>query len=96
MTKWQTTGAMGSTNHILKFDDFYISYNPDPGACVFGTFGSDDGGAETALCHGGKFHILNGDYREQYEKLAAEGAFDACKKFYDQQSAHADSSWSSR
>lgn len=93
---WKQTGALGSINYILECDGFYISYNPDPSASIFGTsFASDDSGPETALCGDGAFHILNGDYRSQYEKLAAQG-WEACKQFYDQQSAHAGSSWSSR
>ena len=87
-------GPMGGQSHHLQGDGFYISYNADLSASVFGSlFDSDDGGPETALCKDGKFHILNGDYRVQYEKLVPQG-FDACKKFYDQQSAHSDSMWS--
>lgn len=92
MSDWiDNTGALGS-NFVLEGAGFYISFNPCPGGGSF--FGSDDGGPETALCEGDNFHILNGDYRAQYEKLLPQG-LEACMRFYAQQSAHADSSWSS-
>lgn len=94
--KWEQTGAMGSTNYILRGNGFYISYNPDLNASVFGAFfGSDNDGPETAIVENGRFHILNGDYRPQYEKLVPQG-LDACMRFYAQQSAHADSTWSTK
>lgn len=94
MAKWREHHAMGSKNYILQGDGFYISFNPDPNSSHFGAmFGSDNGDSETALCKDGAYHILNGDYRVQYEKLMP-GGWIACKKFYNQQSAHADSSWS--
>ncbi len=94
MADWKERNFMGNTNWVLTGKGFYISYNSDLGAGFMGSFfGSDDGGPETALCKNGAFHILNGDYRNQYEKLVPLG-WDACKKFYNQQSAHADSSWS--
>ena len=80
--KWQLT-RMG--NLFLKGDGFYISYNDDaPGA-------SD---VETALCKNDKYFILNGDFREDYEKLISEG-FDACKAFYDKHN-NVQSNWSSK
>ena len=96
-TKWKRVyGTPGGSHELLEGDGFYISYNADLGASSFeAMFDSDDGGPETALCKDHKFYILNGDYRTQYEKLVPQG-FDACKKFYDQQSAHSDSSWSER
>lgn len=95
MADWIETGRLGSTNYVLEADGFYISYNPNLNASIFGgVFGSDDGGPETALCKDGEFFILNGDFRAAYERLAPQG-YAACKAFYDQQSAHADSSWSS-
>jgi hypothetical protein len=82
----------GSENFLLQGDGFYVSYNPDPPGGFGGTFGSDDGDAETALCYGGRFDILNGDFRTAYERLVPEG-LEACRNFYRQQAAHADSSW---
>ena len=94
MTNWERMTHLGSTNYILEGDGFYVSYNPDPGASLMGAlFGSDDGGPETALCRQGEFLVLNGDYRQSYEKLVSLG-YEECKKFYDQQAAHAESSWS--
>lgn len=81
----------GGGNSILHGDGFYISFNPSPG-CGVSFFSSDDGGPETALCYDDRFDILNGDFRDAYERLVPSG-LDACKKFYAQQSAHADSSW---
>lgn len=93
-TEWQKVHCMTSTNYVLEAEDFYISYNPDLGT-ITGFFDSDDGGPETALVHKNprEFLILNGDYRDSYEKLFPQG-YEACKKFYLQQSAHARSSWS--
>ena len=84
-----------STNFILKKDDFWISYNPNPGNTVMGSSWEGDGGQdETALCDdAGNVFILNGDFRSSYENIIDQG-FDACKKFFDQQAAHAKSSWS--
>jgi hypothetical protein len=91
---WQKVGRFGSTNFVLEGDGFHISYNPNLSASLFGApFDSDDGGPETALCKDDAFFILNGDYRDAYEKLATMG-YAACKEFYDQQAAHSDSSWS--
>ncbi len=96
MANWERMTRMGSTNYLLQGKGFHISYNPNPGASVMGEiWGSDDGGPETALCHEGKFFILNGDYRESYEKLVPLG-YEECKRFYDQQAAHAESSWSGK
>lgn len=94
-TNWKTSRSpVGGVNYVLICDGFHISFNPNPSATIFGSmFGSDDGGPETALCKDDAFFILNGDFRQAYERLAPEG-FDACKKFYDQQAAHAESSWS--
>ena len=94
-TKWERiTGPLGGVNYILRGDGFYVSYNGNPGASLFGRFfDSDEGGPETALVHDDDFHILNGDYRADYERLAPDG-FDACKRFYDATAAHANSSWS--
>ena len=94
MSKWEDSGNPFTKNYILRGDGFFISFNPDPSASMLGSiFGSDDGGPETALCYEGEYYILNGDYRDAYERLLPQG-YDACKRFYDQQSAHADSSWS--
>ena len=76
MANWERRSCMpGSENFLLRGEGFYISYNANPGIPFMGSvaLGSDDGGPETALCHDGDFFILNGDYRETYEKLAPVG-----------------------
>lgn len=94
MAKWIETNNV-SRSKRLDGDGFYVSYAE---TWRMGGFMAGDGdGIETALRRlDGRdgWMILNGDYREQYEKLVPQG-YDACKRFYDQQSAHADSSWSS-
>lgn len=89
---WETRTTILGSNDLLRGDGFYISYCPAPGA-VMALFDSDDGGPETALCHDGCHFILNGDFREAYERLVPLG-LEACKQFYEQQSAHAESRWS--
>ena len=83
--KW--TQATGGTNSIMKVDNkCWISYNPMLSAPMGITMlGSDDGMDETALCvdtgKGTRFYILNGDFREDYEKLVDKGV-EACMQFY--------------
>jgi len=97
MGQWER--VEGSSNTILRGDGFYISYNPCPGGgSAF--FGSDTDGPETAIVKEiskskSQFFILNGDYREVYEKLFLSG-FEPCKRFYDQEKVHAGSSWSTK
>jgi hypothetical protein len=81
-----------SVNYVLNGDGFYISYNEAPPDMGMG-FGSDDGGDETALCRDGKYHILNGDFRDAYAGLIDQG-FDACFEFFTKQNNV--SSWSSK
>ena len=81
-------------NYVFEGDGFAVSFNPN--LSTLGTlFDSDDGGPETALIQYAprEYFILNGDFRSAYERLVPQG-WAACKAFYDQQSAHADSSWS--
>jgi hypothetical protein len=81
-----------SGNQVLDGDGFYISFV----ACtrsVIGMFDGDDGGAETALVKNGKFYILNGDWREQYEGAVNDG-FDACFAIYTTHKDTNKSSWS--
>jgi hypothetical protein len=86
---WRYVGGP-ARNEVLDGDGFYISY---ANTAAMGGWSGDGDGIETALVKNGNFKILNGDFRKQYEKLAPEG-FDACLRFYEQQSAHADSTWS--
>lgn len=85
MSKWVDRGR----NSTLNGDGFWVSFNPNPGTSLFGR---DDDGPETALCYDGRYDILNGDFRDAYERLVPQG-LRACRAFYEQQSAHADSSW---
>lgn len=94
-SKWRRrTAPFGSVNYVLEGDGFYISFNPDTSSSAFGRiFESNNGSPETALCKDDDFHILNGDYRSQYEKLIQKG-WVACKKFYDKESVASGSDWS--
>lgn len=80
------------TNEILTGDGFFISYqaNPHPFGAMFS---SDHGGSETALHVGGKYLILNGDHRAEYQEAATRGA-DACVAVYQSRRAAQRSSWS--
>ena len=93
MNKWIKAGG---GNYILDGNGFYISYNPNPGGgTIFPGigWGSDTGGAETALVKDGKFWILNGDWRAEYE-VAAKVGFNACMHIYQSHKEKYDSSWS--
>lgn len=80
--------GLGIPSYHLLGDGFWVSYTQVSG---FDFMDSDGGGDETALCDGKDYFILNGDYREEYLKLAPKGLA-ACKKFYDKQDSK--SSWS--
>jgi hypothetical protein len=97
MTKWQRLDHYdGGYNEFITVEDgtFSVSFNPQPSPNLE-MFQSDDGGPETALIKDNRYFILNGDFRESYEKLIPLG-FERCKEFYDQQAAHANSSWTTR
>lgn len=81
----------GLYNYVKIFDDFFVSYNPDTAVMGIGMF-DGDGADETALCKGGKFFILNGDFRDDYDRLGPQG-FDACLAFFKDHSEQK-SSWS--
>lgn len=84
------------TNELLNCNNFFISYNAHPCNYMPG-FGSDGGGAETALVNHAdryKFRILNGDFRKEYEELAPLG-WEACLDFYNKMKGEFQSSWSS-
>lgn len=80
-------------NEVLKFVDFYISYNPDPCAGM-GIFESDNGSDETAICYKDKFYILNGDFRATYKQLAIEGGIKKLLEYYNLRKDAVGSSWS--
>ena len=78
-------------NWLLDGDGFYVSYNSNPCDGI-PCFKSDTGGAETALCYGGEFKILNGDFRNDYETLAPQGLI-SCLEFYNKKKDKNGSSW---
>ena len=88
--KWETT-EMG--NQILKCDNYYISFRGD--TAELGSFfaGDDNGLGETAICYDGKFAILNGDFRKEYENLSKIG-LEECLKFYESKKTELASQWS--
>lgn len=92
MSKWESLGGL-SNNEVLKGDGFYVSFTSTGALSFMSFFASDGNGPETALCKGGKFYILNGDWRKKYEALVPHG-FKACKQLFDD-NQHAKSSWSS-
>lgn len=65
--EWLVVPGSLSGNEILRGDGFYISYMR-PGALQHIPWAaSEQGQAETALCVGDEFYILNGDFRKEYE-----------------------------
>lgn len=80
-------------NMVLEGDNFYISYNENPGGGI-SVFQNSNGSDETALCKGDMFYILNGDFRAQYERLIAKG-FDTCYDFYKKNKKKYGCEWSS-
>jgi len=85
----------GRGNEVLNFDWGYISYNPDtstgnPMAGFFSMLGDSlgiDSEEETALVIDGKFKILKGDFRREYEKCRnKEEALEIYNKNIDQKS----------
>lgn len=79
-------------NEVLIGEGFYISFNKEVCSLINDTlmniFGLTEQPEETALCIENKdksinsYLILNGDFREQYKKLAPKG-LDACVEFYE-------------
>lgn len=87
-TEWETT-LMG--NQVLERNNYYISFRKD--TAKLGSFfaGDDNRLGETAICYGGKFAILNGDFRKEYENL---NSLEECLKFYESKKAEFGSEWS--
>ena len=86
--KWKDMGH----NFVLELKDCAISYNPCPNSMSLG-WGSDTGGAETALIKNGNYLILNGDFRKNYEKCKN---YTECLKFFNSKKAKYESSWSNK
>lgn len=80
-------------NEVLEGDGFYISYRGN--TSVFGGMfaGDDNGQGETALSYKGEYKILNGDFREEYEKIANKGLKE-CLKFFKSKEKECKSTWS--
>ena len=81
-------------NITLNGKGFYISFRNGmkPPPATLECFRSDNGAHETALVRGEQFYILNGDFRQDYEKLVDIG-WKVCKDFFDKNKEKA-SSWS--
>jgi len=91
MSKEQKVWRRYARNVQLDCPDFWISYNSDTSNAPAMFMGDEL--QETALCKDGKFFILNGDWRRQYEKIADKG-FWACYQFYLLHKDEHGSSWS--
>lgn len=84
----------GAPNYLWQpCEEIYFSFNPAPHAGI-SLFASDGGASETAMRYAGKFLILNGDWREEYQAAYAEGGIPACVAFYEASKAEHRSSWS--
>jgi hypothetical protein len=77
--------------------DVYFSYNPSPGGGI-SVFEGDDGSDETAIviktAGDDHFLVLNGDWREEYEKAFDEGGAIACLELFIKLREEHESSWS--
>lgn len=67
----------------LDVDDWHISYNPsiNEGICDIAMTKED----ETAICREGRYYILYGDHRKEYEKIIndnKDNAFDKCVEYF--------------
>ena len=96
-----------SSNSVWMIDNeknIYVSYNPCVGKDVFGAdkFILDlsetmtklkNGGEETALCYNGKYLILNGDWRNQFENAFNIGGLEEMIKLWEDNVEH-QSKWS--
>jgi len=92
-------------NHILRRDNFYISFNPETGLNDFGftelgnSIASLIGkpplkdGTETALCvKPDLWMILEGDFRKEYEEAFPD--LEKCKAVYEKHKETNRSNWS--
>lgn len=99
----------GAANEVLEGDGFYISFNDfnadneilssiESLGIIFGLERrSGTSNPETALVNKKgeeiEWYILNGDFREEYEKLAPLG-YEACESFYQSKKEKYNSTWS--
>ncbi len=72
MKATETWEKMRAGNFVLNRDGYFISYNPSPEINM-------EGRGETALCFNGKFFILNGSHKEEYEQC---GSLQECADYY--------------
>lgn len=93
MIKWiqMPDLGFGHENYILQGKGFHISYNPDTSHNILTLFRGE--GAETALCIGDSFYILQGDWRREYEKAFPKG-LDSCMRVYEKNKRKFASPWS--
>lgn len=94
MKTWEKmTNFLGvQSNSVIRGKGFFVSYNPNTASS--GKVWQGSSLTETALCKPGKYYVLDGDFRKQYEELIDKG-WKACKKFYDDNKELYDSKWSS-
>ena len=81
--------------HMLECDGFVVLYND---GSDLNPLGPEPSEGETALIPGrprlgGKYYVLNGDWRGAYKELAPSG-YEACKAFFDSKRELFGSSWS--
>jgi hypothetical protein len=74
----------------------YVSFrsNFQPNTYQFGGLFAGEVKQETAICKDDNYYILNGDHRDEYEKLVPKG-FEVCKAYFDSK-PELRSSWSNR
>lgn len=87
---WKNNGR----NDILEGDNFRISYLPGGGLDFLDlpSWNCDDNvNGETAILKDGRYYILNGNHKAEYEKLFP--SFEDCYKYFEEHS-EVRSSWS--
>lgn len=89
---WRIGGGLGE-NQILEGSGFYISFSTGMVGIPF--LGSDTDSGETAICKNGRYYILNGDHRKEYEKIINQG-LDACIDYFKKNKSTHGSSWTDK
>lgn len=79
-------------NYVLEADGFSISFRGHGTHPLGRSFDSETTDGETAIVHGGKFYILNGDHRPPYSDLHSKG-LSACLAYFEMNEDQA-SGWS--
>jgi len=92
------TGPIGNL-YFDPSDNSRVSYNDFKSIPLPSIFGSDNGEPETSLEIDGKYYILNGDFRKQYEDAFLKFGNDVEKikaAVYDKYKDKYNSSWTSK